>query len=248
MNVDRIVERLQEAGKVAEGGPGPSRRVRVSGRDVNTVVFTARIEPKKRYLLAFRIFNHGYQIDLHTSGKNLFRVCRGQPTPFVYSKSDEIHATPIWTSGNEPIDVSVSLIGSCLEAECSAEFVQEGFGQYDEQGLPIKLSSMMPYAVEVSADRNVSVETYKMYLPGYEATVNGRAAKVLKSPEGNAMVAIPAGRSVVELQYRGTKPMRVSWWISLLGWACTVGWLLDRTRLRRFVSPPVNGRLTDTRG
>jgi hypothetical protein len=168
-------------------------------------------------------------------GRSLWRVYRGQPTDFMFSQSDEIQAVPLWTSGTVPLDVSVEFVASCTKPECSAEIITEGFGPYDGARLPIRLRSMIPYIADITADHGGYLETHRMYLPGYRARVEGQPAQVLKSPEGNAMVAVPAGTSTVELVYQGTLLMRLSWWISLATWVATGGWFVCQTAFRRLL-------------
>jgi hypothetical protein len=143
---------------------------------------------------------------------------------------------PIWTSAREPVDITLRLDAGCpSSSECSFQFTPECFTPYGAVDLPIRPRSTIPYAVDVSTAAPGYLETPRAYFPGYEATVNGRPAEVLKSPEGNAMVAVVPGLNTVDLEYHGTPPMRISFWISLIGWAGALFYALQ-SLLRSYFS------------
>ena len=229
VNVERIVASFKES--ELEGRRAPLARRVITEPDFGKPIFSANIEPTKRYLLAFRLEHVGYDGELQLKRPGLF------PDILKLPESDVLQIVPIWATGSEPSEVSLWVAGRCRAATCSMEFIPECFMPYSTRDLPIRMRSLMPYRVDVNADGATNLESYRMYLPGYVAKVNGRPADVLRSPEGNAMVAIPAGQSEVELDYVGTVPMRIGWWVSLFAWVGVLGFLLYGIVLRWVISP-----------
>jgi hypothetical protein len=104
---------------------------------------------------------------------------------------------------------------------------------YQDEELPIRILSLIPFTVRVRSPKSGYVETPKMALPGYEAAVDGQAVSVRRSPQGLVMVPIAAGESVVRVTYRPWY-LRWSYGLSLGAFvALTVaGGVLSRPRAR----------------
>ena len=67
----------------------------------------------------------------------------------------------------------------------------------------------------------------------YAATVNGRAAKVSRSPSGLVAVRLESGANDVVLRYPGPWPLRAAYWTALFTWVAVVV-LLVRHAVRRW--------------
>jgi hypothetical protein len=82
----------------------------------------------------------------------------------------------------------------------------------------IELRSLVPFEAEVQSRNAALLETPKLFIPGYRATVNGEPAPIERTGEGFVGVIVPAGRSVVRLDYPGGLLLRCAFWASALGW------------------------------
>jgi hypothetical protein len=82
------------------------------------------------------------------------------------------------------------------------------------QELPIKVTNWIPYSADIQSSEEAWLETPRMFQPGYEATVDGKFAKVSKSPEGLVMISVPEGKSRVTVFYRPPFLLITSYWIS----------------------------------
>jgi len=89
---------------------------------------------------------------------------------------------------------------------------------YQPSTLPLRMISLIPFSADVRSDSGGWLETSRLYLPGYRATVDAQTAPVARSPDGLVMVRVPAGRANVALRFPGSWPLRASFWISLVGW------------------------------
>jgi hypothetical protein len=89
----------------------------------------------------------------------------------------------------------------------------------DEGRLPVRVQSWLPLRAAVTAptgDRYL--ETPRSFIPGYDAIVNGRHVRPVRSAAGQVMFPVPAGESQVVLRYPGTPLLRAAFWTSLGAW------------------------------
>ncbi len=86
---------------------------------------------------------------------------------------------------------------------------------YDPSGLPVRLESLIPYRTHVKSPSAGWLETPRMHQLGYVATVNGHAAAIRRSPDGLTWIAVPAGDSQVELDFKAPFGLRALFWLSL---------------------------------
>ncbi|HVT73225.1 MAG TPA: hypothetical protein VHD61_08820 [Lacunisphaera sp.] len=98
----------------------------------------------------------------------------------------------------------------------------------DRSTLPVRLEGLMPFTAAVRAAAGGYLETPRVFIAGYQATVNGARAEVRSSPNGLVMVPIPAGESRVVVSYPGPVALRLAWLLSL-GALAACPWLLART-------------------
>ena len=100
----------------------------------------------------------------------------------------------------------------------------------DEAKLPVRVQSWLPLRAAVTTptgDRYL--ETPRCFIPGYDAIVNGRHVRTVRSAGGQVMFPVPAGESQVVLRYPGTPLLRAAFWTSLGAWlagAAAAGLLL----------------------
>ena len=90
----------------------------------------------------------------------------------------------------------------------------------------VLLAALEPYSAMTAG----FVETGRVWLPGYEATVDGRPAVVKVSPARLAVVPVPAGQPTVELRYRGMGELWVAWCLSAFSWGGLIGFWLWRLK------------------
>jgi hypothetical protein len=88
---------------------------------------------------------------------------------------------------------------------------------FEKDQLPIQLEGLTPYRVRVRATVAGYLETPQMYIPGYQASVNGVTAGVRRSSEELVAVPIPQGESSVIVRYAGPSGLRALWYLCILG-------------------------------
>jgi hypothetical protein len=136
----------------------------------------------------------------------------------------------VWTS--EPNDVPRTFIfRPDVPADATVprpHFVAFHLQSYSAAALPIRVTSLAPYAATVDAPRACYLETHRLFVRGYCATVNGHPAAVSESPRHFAMLPLPPGRDEVRLDYVAPPAVRAAYWFSFAAWAGLAVWGLAR--------------------
>jgi hypothetical protein len=148
------------------------------------------------------------------------------------SAADQPHILTLWNSGHEPEKYYLAF------KRLEPTTLQPGhrFGRlvvsaWDQGIEPISLESLVPMKVSVEAPVAGHLETCRVFLPGYVATVDGEPAEVSASGQRLVQVAVPKGHHSVVLELRPTWRERVTGVISFGGWI-VLGVLTLRRRRR----------------
>jgi hypothetical protein len=187
------------------------------------------LSPGSSYLLKFNFERVPPPGTLVVTGRNFFGE---YPLPTL-ERPDAFGAVPM---GNSNISM---FVGDPMSDRVSIRFVGvPGYRQfaplatvevvqYHSENLPFRILDLIPLRISVRARKEGWLETPRIFIDGYRATINGEAVQVKRSPDGLVMARVPAGRSLMELSYPGTALLKVSFWMSFFGWLLMpLGWLL----------------------
>jgi hypothetical protein len=87
--------------------------------------------------------------------------------------------------------------------------------------LPLQVESLLPLRTRIEAKEPALFESPRVWVPGYRATLDGSDVPVLVSPEGFAMMGVPAGVHQSEITYVPPRTLRGAYDLSLFtlaGW------------------------------
>ena len=188
---------------------------------------TLTLQPGRHYRLAFGF--HGAPVTgiLQLRGATLHREYHlptaGGPRSFGLAPGNN-PAITLWTTRNEPEEISIRLVGTDVAALSGRPFADYTLERIEPAALPVELQSLLPLRSRVTAAAPGYLETPRIFMPGYAATVNGRAVRVQPSPERLVMLPVPAGTSQVELRYPGPPIVRWAFWLGCLGWVGVAAW------------------------
>jgi len=84
--------------------------------------------------------------------------------------------------------------------------------------LPIRLRSVIPFTLELDLPSAGWLETPKLFLRAYQATVDGQRIAPTRSPNGLVMLPVPAGHSTVQLRYVPPPFLVASFWTTWSAW------------------------------
>lgn len=99
---------------------------------------------------------------------------------------------------------------------------------YEPVSLPIIIESYTPYRAKViTKPDHKYIEIIKLFKPGYIATVNGEESPVIESAHKTIIIPLKSsGLNKIELLYKGTFGIRVSFYISAVSWCFVVVFLM----------------------
>ena len=181
------------------------------------------LQPDSRYRLTLNFLVPPAEATLQLIGPTLFRQyplpISGYPRGFGMQPGNNPQLT-LWTSQSKTEEVRLRVVGQGLNSGpwANRRFAGYKLERIQSTALPIQLESLLPLRAKVNANIAGYLETPRVYIPGYEAEVDGRSVRVQPSPEGMAMVPVPAGQSRIELRYPGPQITRIAFWISCAGW------------------------------
>ena len=192
------------------------------------------LEPSRRYLLTFEFLTPPFTGELKLVGPAFLRHYQlpsaGLSQGFGMGK-DQPHSLSLWTSRDRPEEIEVQLISSHLSFPLAAgtKLASYTLMSIAQERLPVRVDSWLPlrFTVETAGDDSFVV-TPRCYIRGYEAKVNGRSVRPVRSPDGQVMLPVPQGTSVVELRYIGPPHLLEAFWLSALAWLGLCVWQTGR--------------------
>jgi hypothetical protein len=194
-----------------------------------TALFTFEAEPQKSYLITYEadLDNSSAYVMMKSPAHLSYSVLAppGTRGSMVYDEVDQIRG-----AADSPMEVLfIAQLACTPEAPvCHASLHNFRVGTYDPATLPIHLESLFPYRADVTALVDGYLETHRMFVPGYQATVNGTPVDVRESLRGRVEVPVPAGASTVALNYAPTLASQVSRWLSLIVWLAVAAAIASR--------------------
>ncbi len=201
-----------------------------------------RLEPHRRYTLKIDFEHPEFVGGLALRGERMSRMYwlpnSGYDTKTI-SPSRAFGALPgqqrsltLWTDRDvaEEINLQFFFTGE-HPSETVTEFARYEFREFDPAKLPVVVEKWAPYQARVTAPVSAFLETPRIFTNGYRALVNGQVVEVSKSPDSLVMLPVPAGVSQVELSYVGPAPLRLAYFLSLLGWiSLATAWAYKKIR------------------
>jgi hypothetical protein len=209
----------------------PAQEGRLTGTvDANPGILnlapTLRLEPGLRYEFRLAFSGHDYHGILQIVGRSFFREyilpASGESLAFGSTRGAS-NRLPLWSTDPAGDTLSLRFIPTAPGAK-PTDFSQFGrftLSRVDLATAPISLQSLMPYRATVRSPPPARLETPRMAMPGYHATLDGKPTAVTRSAEGLVTIPVPAGEHVVELIYHGPPILRFSYWTCLTAW-CTL--------------------------
>lgn len=86
---------------------------------------------------------------------------------------------------------------------------------YDRFAAPVEIIGLRPFQMRVTAETDATVETFRVWLPGYRVSVDGRSTPHWRSNNGLLAFKMPAGSHVADIRFRGTPEFRIAVYWSL---------------------------------
>jgi hypothetical protein len=193
------------------------------------------LQPNRRYVLTLSAAAPARLGGLTMTGSTLDRYY-GLSSPAIWTRpapdSPPQHSFVVWTDQPRAETVHLTLqsaglaaaggtgTGTATPPPACARFALR---EIAPGTLPVEVTSIFPLRAVVTApDLGCRLTTCRRFIAGYRATVNGEVVPVTRSPEGEVMIPVPRGKSVVTLDYPGSGLLRAAFWLSAAGWSALV--------------------------
>jgi hypothetical protein len=191
------------------------------------------LTPGGKYLLTFSFARPDTTGILEMTGPHFYReyiLPESGGSKAFGSGPDSEKSITIWTSVPGPETIKLRFIPTGKNAR-PADFMP--FAKFriqliNEALLPVEVESLMPYRATVISPQAAFLESPRMFVPGYEATVNGADVPVRKSSEGLVAFAVAKGHSRAVLRFVGPVALRAAFWLSAAGWLMAAFWTVWR--------------------
>jgi hypothetical protein len=184
-----------------------------------------QLEPGKHYLFLWSGATPGLKGVLQIRSERLLREYQlpssGEARSFGVD-STHSQGFGLWTDGDrvEQVDVRIRQQDKPL---AGLELGHVDLIEFDDAPLPLRLTRLIPYEVATDATNAGWLEMPKIYVPGYNATVDGKPAAIERSPDGLVMVSLPKGQHEVRLDFTPSWPLRLAFWGSAAAWLALLG-------------------------
>jgi hypothetical protein len=139
----------------------------------------------------------------------------------------------LWNAGLEPQKIGLQFVGAADKpgVRPPRDFAEVAEQTYDVAALPVRTDTLVPYRASTVVDQAAWLETPRTFVPGYWASVNGRAVTVTESPNHRVSVRLEPGANRVVLTYPGTTALWFMVAVSAVCWTGLAG-VAWRHRLR----------------
>jgi hypothetical protein len=219
------------------------------------------LDPGKRYALRLELFDPDTQGVLQLKQASMFReyylpdsgagISRGGIPRAFGTEATSGKVVSLSVLGKDPAPLTAILI---TPRATHKDFTAGRYWlyTYERSQLPIVIESWVPYRVRFTASKAAFLESPRMWLKDWRASVNGSPVPAEPSPEGLVMVPVKAGPNTVTLEYVPPASVRASFYIVLCSWllvaAAAAFWLLGIPRPRTpqaaaFIAPLWRHRL-----
>jgi hypothetical protein len=184
------------------------------------------VGPGERQAWIFEFATHDFTGQILLRGNHGFYRSYQLPTAGFSPKAfgsapGNSRLLPIWNSTAQPEDIEIIyLLGK--EPDGDPELLSLGrlwVVPYRVQELQVRTIALIPYTAEVELKEAAALETFRAFLPGYVAKVDGNPVPVERSPDNQVMIRLGPGKHRIDLVYRGSLGIWLALVVSVAGWA-----------------------------
>jgi hypothetical protein len=188
-----------------------------------------RIEAGKEYRLRFRFLAPEFTGFLLLNGE---QMARDYVLPhdlgakgFGMSPGNNPEIT-LFTTSVQPEHVQLLITAAAADTPWT-DFADFTLEEIDRSTLPLQIVRLVPdFECRFDAPQDCWLETPRMYMEGYIATVDGKPVQVASSLESMVMAAVPAGRHTLQLRYVGSPWLHRTFWLAVWGWVAVAAGLI----------------------
>jgi len=232
--------------------PEPRRKLVASGPlegtvDANPGILdlapVIRLEPGRHYELRFAFAKASLKGILQLSGTSFFREyslpTSGEKASFG---SGPMNSKSIGVGSTDPTgdSITVRFIPTMLGVSPAdlGHFGSFELYESDPAVEPVRMVSFVPYEAQVTVPVPATLETPRMFIPGYVATVDGETTSAGISKDGLVTIPVSIGTHAVGLRFKGPVALRLSYWSAAFAWVALLIWASASALFPRGLSAP----------
>jgi len=213
--------------------PPPMRRVLRSGTLTATVDGNPGIlnlEPALHLLI-----NHRYALELdfgqskldgilQLKGTTMFREyslpSSGEPMAFG-TRPPNTKRIGLWTTNPDGDEIHIRFIPADVReiSQYLSNFGSFKLIEVESSKNPVDVKSLVPFEARVQSPTAAVLETPRMFMPGYKASIDGNATEAGPNAYGLTTVHVPPGEHIVVLWFPGPILLRISYWTAIATWS-----------------------------
>lgn len=130
-----------------------------------------------------------------------------------------VHVITLWNSGNETEHYQFrGVMQEGTDVRKGEAIAKVVISKWKASQSLLTVQSFDPLTINLTDAKSGWLETIRVFLPGYWATVDGQRVPVTRSPTNVAMLPIVAGSHTVVLRYSATLRVRLAALVSILTW------------------------------
>lgn len=183
------------------------------------------IEPHSLYLLTFDFFGQELsgtvQVASHTLAREYILPTSGMEKAFG-SNDNGGRTIAVENRSDAPDQVRLLLLSKDAALKSDQLLARATAQRIDDLPRVLRITSLMPFELTVNSPRAATLETPRVFIPGYRAVVNGRNEPVFSSVNKLAAVAIPAGETKVRVFYNADEAMVVTYFTAIVAWSLLI--------------------------
>lgn len=131
----------------------------------------------------------------------------------------------LWNTSTQPLEIEIAYTGPFAIGKPDGVFARARYSRFDLARAPIRLESLTPYHAVVEATDGGLLETFRVNVPGYKVTLNGRRVAHQVSAEGLVEVPLDRGTNDIIVEFRGSPTFWRWFWWSVAAWTAAAAFL-----------------------
>ena len=180
-----------------------------TGRDWLELEPRISLAPGEHRLLRFEFLGNEPEGWLVLQGTHIYREYRLPASGYEYAfgyAAENSKILSLWNSGPEAESVQLRIKGTKVfePAPGPGAFWRIYSTPFDAARAPIDVQSLSPLRIQVDAPCDGYLESFRSWIPGYKATLDGAPARVLRTRNALVGVRLPKGRHQVMIRFTGT--------------------------------------------
>ncbi len=201
-----------------------SEKAEIVGLSDRVAQFKIPVRPWEAAILRFDFLGREPFAELQVTSRSMFGIYAlpsGGGAKAFGARPGNSRAIEIRNDSDKADVVALTVVAAPSSTELTPPngvFARVSIEPETNAGHVIELVSLLPFHARVQIDRDAILETPRMDIPGYRASVNDHNIATVRTVDGLVGVPLHKGVSDVRLEYPGVPALRWAYGISGVAW------------------------------